>query len=111
VIDRPGGADIRHWVKVLEKIAATYPKDTIYLFGHTNEKFATTGNSADVLFFRDYLSALLDHVAAEIKAGKKKEEVVTLENLAGFPDFHLPRGRDNRLPSNLSVAYDELSAS
>lgn len=109
VIDRPGGANIRHWVEILEKIAATYPKDAIYLFGHTNPKFEHTGGTADVLAFRDYLSALLAYVDAEIKAGRTKEQVLQLENLTGFPDFHLPRGRDNRLPSNLSAAYDELT--
>ncbi len=109
VIDRPGGASVRHWVEVLEKITADYPQDAIYLFGHTNPKFPTTGGRADVLAFRDYLSALLAHVEGEIKAGKTKEQVLQLENLAGFPDFHAPRGRDNRLPSNLTVVYDELT--
>jgi glyoxylase-like metal-dependent hydrolase (beta-lactamase superfamily II) len=109
VIDRPGGANIRNWVTVLEKIAAEYPKDAIYLCGHGNAKFGVTCAPADLLVFRDYLSALLAHVEGEIKAGKPKEEVVKLENLAGFPDFHVPPGRGNRLPSNLAVAYDELT--
>jgi glyoxylase-like metal-dependent hydrolase (beta-lactamase superfamily II) len=110
VIDRPAGANIRHWVEVLEKVVATYPKDTIYLFGHTNEKFPTTGAAADVLVFRDYLSALLAHVEGELKAGRTKEEILKLENLAGFPDFHLPRGRDNRFPASLTAAYEELTS-
>jgi cyclase len=110
VIDRPGGASIRGWVTVLEKIAAEYPKDAIYVFGHGQAKFGVTGTTADLHVFRDYLSALLAHVAGEIKAGKPKAEIQKLENLAGFPDFHVPPGRGNRLPSNLGVAYDELTA-
>lgn len=110
VIDRPGGASIRGWVGVLEKVAADYPKDTTYIFGHGNAKFGVTGSSADLLQFRDYLSALLAHVQAEIKAGKSKEEIQKLENLAGFPDYHVPPGRGNRLPGNLGVAYDELTS-
>lgn len=110
VIDRPGGASIRHWVTVLEKIAAEYPQDAIYVCGHGNAKFGVTCTTADLFVFRDYLSALLAHVEGEIKAGKPKEEVVKLENLAGFPDFHMPPGRGNRLPSNLGVAYDELTS-
>jgi glyoxylase-like metal-dependent hydrolase (beta-lactamase superfamily II) len=109
VIDRPGGASIRGWVTVLEKAATEYPKDAIYIFGHGNPKFGATGTTADLFVFRDYLSALLAHVEGEIKAGKPKEEIVKLENLAGFPDFHVPPGRGNRLPSNLAVAYDELT--
>jgi cyclase len=109
VIDRPGGANIRHWIEVLERVVATYPKDVVYLFGHTNEKFPATAAPADLLAFRDYLSALLAHVEGEIKAGKTKDQILELENLAGFPDYHKPRGRQNRLPSNLSAAYEELT--
>lgn len=110
VIDRPGGASIRAWVTLLEKVAADYPADAIYIFGHNNPKFAPTGTAADLLVFRDYLSALLAHVAAELKAGKSRDEVLKLENLPGFPDFHAPVGRGNRLPMNLGVAYDELAS-
>jgi glyoxylase-like metal-dependent hydrolase (beta-lactamase superfamily II) len=110
VIDRPGGASIRGWVTVLEKIAAEYPKDAIYIYGHGQAKFGVTGTTADLLVFRDYLSALLAHVETEIKAGKPKEEIQKLENLPGFPDFHVPPGRGNRLGSNLGTAYDELTS-
>ncbi|MBI2813548.1 MAG: MBL fold metallo-hydrolase [Opitutae bacterium] len=110
VIDRPGGASIRHWVTVLEKIVADYPKDAIYVSGHGQAKFGVECRPADLLVFRDYLSALLAHVEGEIKAGKPKEEITKLENLAGFPDFHVPPGPGNRLPANLGVAYDELTA-
>lgn len=109
VIDRPGGASIRGWVGILEKIAAEYPKDAIYVFGHGQAKFGVTGTTADLFVFRDYLSALLAHVAAAIQAGKPKEEIQKLENLPGFPDFHVPPGRGNRLGSNLGTAYDELT--
>lgn len=109
VIDRPGGASIRNWVKVLEKVAADYPRDAIYLGGHGNAKFGVICGPADLLVFRDYLSALLAHAEAGIKAGQSKEEIVKLENLAGFPDFHVPPGPGNRLPANLSVACDELT--
>ena len=94
----------------LEKLTKTYPADAIYLFGHGHQKFGVTGGHPDLLFFRDYLTALLAHTAAEIKAGKSKDEIMKLENLAGFPDLHVPPGRGNRLPSNLSVAYDELTS-
>lgn len=111
VIDRPGGASIRHWITVLEKIAAEYPADATYVFGHGHVNFGVTGGKADLFVFRDYLSALLAHTEREIKAGKSKEEIMKLENLPGFPDFHVPPGRGNRLPGNLGVAYDELTNS
>lgn len=110
VIDRPGGANVRAWVKVVEKIAAEYPKDAIYISGHGAPKFGVQLGTADLFVFRDYLSALVAHVEAGIKAGKPKEEIVKLENFPGFPDFHVPPGRGNRLGSNLSVVYDELTS-
>ena len=110
VIDRPGGASVRHWVTVLETIHKEYPADAIFIAGHGNAKFGVTLQRDDLLVFRDYLSAVLAYTEAGIKAGKSKEEIQKLENLPGFPDFHVPPGPGNRLPGNLGVAYDELTS-
>ena len=110
VIDRPGGASVRHWVTVLETIHKEYPADAIFIAGHGNAKFGVTLQRDDVLVFRDYLSALLAHTEAGIKAGQSKAEIQKLENMPGFPDFHVPPGPANRLPGNLGVAYDELTS-
>lgn len=109
VIDRPGGASIQHWIVVLEEVAKTYPADAIYIFGHGNPKFGVTGTRDDLASLRDYLTALLDYTQKKIAAGEAKEKIVALENLPGFPDFHLPL--PNRLQANLGVAYDELTES
>lgn len=106
-IDRPAGANIRNWISVLETAAQTYPQDAIYVFGHGSAKFGVEGTHGDLMVFRDYLSGLLEHVEGEIAAGKSKDEIIALDNLPGFPDFHQPR--PNRLGLNLSVAYDELT--
>ena len=107
VIDRPGGGNIRHWIAVLEEATKTYPADAIYIFGHGNPKAGVTGGHAEIRGFRDYLSGLLAHVEQQIAAGKSKNQIVTLDNLPGFPDYHAPL--PNRLGSNLGVAYDELT--
>lgn len=107
VIDRPGGASVRHWITVLEEAMKTYPSDAIYVFGHGNSKFGITGARADLGVFRDYLAGLIAHVEKEIAAGKSKTEIIALPNLPGFDDFHAPL--PNRLGSNLGVAYDELT--
>ncbi|HEX2852690.1 MAG TPA: MBL fold metallo-hydrolase [Opitutaceae bacterium] len=107
VIDRPGGASIQHWIVVLEEVAKTYPADAMYIFGHGNPKFGVTGTKDDLLVFRDYLTGLLEYTQRKIAAGEPKEKIVALDNLPGFPDFHLPL--PNRLQGNLSVAYDELT--
>ena len=107
VIDRPGGGNIRHWIAVLEEATKTYPADAIYIFGHGNPKAGVTGGHTEISGFRDYLSGLLAHVEQQIAAGKSKDQIVTLDNLPGFPDYHAPL--PNRLGSNLSVTYDELT--
>jgi glyoxylase-like metal-dependent hydrolase (beta-lactamase superfamily II) len=108
VIDRPGGASIRNWIRILEVIATEYPADALYLFGHGGARHGVVGTRTDLLVLRDYLGALLEHVGAQITLGKTKEELLSLENLPAFPEFH--QALPNRFGANLGVAYDELSA-
>ena len=108
VTDAPGGCKIAGWIDVLEKVVKTYPTDAIYICGHGNPKFGVTGGHVDILGFRDCLTAILDHVRKEIAAGRSREEIIALENLPGFDDYHAPL--PNRLGGNLGVAYDELTA-
>lgn len=109
VTDRNGAGNIRGWVSVLEKVIRDYPADAIYVFGHGSAKFGVTGKRDDIGVIRDYLSALLEYVQKQITTGKTKEEVITLQEFPGFPDFAQP-GPNSRLPVNLGVAYDELMA-
>jgi cyclase len=107
VVDRPGGATLKGWIKALEDCAAAYPADSVYVFGHANSKFGVTGTRGDLLVMRDFHSAVLDYVGKQIAAGHDKPSVVALENLPGFPDFHVPL--PNRLGLILGAAYDELT--
>lgn len=107
-IDRPGGASVRNWVKKLEEAHAAFPADAIYIYGHGHPKFGVTGTRGDLLVMRDLLAALIQHVEGGIKAGKTRDEITALDNLPGFPDFHVPP--PNRLPSILGTVYDELMA-
>lgn len=103
-IDRPAGASISNWMKVLDRVAAAHENDTIYIFGHAAPKFGETGRKADLAYMRDYLSALLDFVSAQMKAGKPREAVVAITDpLPKFPD-HGPL-----IERVLSAAYDELA--
>jgi glyoxylase-like metal-dependent hydrolase (beta-lactamase superfamily II) len=114
VIDRVSGASVRNWVKILEEAAKTYPADAIYVFGHGSAPFGVTGVRGDLLILRDYFSAVLELVQQGIAAGKTKEQIVAMDNMPGFPDFHVKPSTTqpaqvNRFPGNLSVAYDELT--
>lgn len=103
-IDRPGGASIANWMKVLDGTVADHDSGTIYIFGHANPAFQTTGGNADLLYMRDYLAALLDFVRGEMKAGKSRDDVSKIvEPLKGFAD-HGPL-----IARVLTAAYDELA--
>ena len=103
-IDRPGGASIANWIKVLDGTVADHDAGTIYIFGHANPAFPVTGGNADLLYMRDYLSALLDFVRGEMKAGKSKDDILKIvDPLKGFPD-HGPL-----IARVLTAAFDELA--
>ncbi len=104
-IDRPAGASIANWIKVLEMTVKDHGKDTIYIYGHASPQFGITGTRADLLYMRDYLSALLEFVRGEMKAGKPKDAIVKIkEPLKGFPD-HGPL-----IERVLAAACEELGA-
>jgi glyoxylase-like metal-dependent hydrolase (beta-lactamase superfamily II) len=103
-IDRPAGASIASWIKVLEGTVADHGNGTTYIFGHGSQTFGVIGARADLLYMRDYLTALLELVRGEIKAGKPKDVIVKItEPLKGFPD-HGPL-----IERVLTPAYDELA--
>jgi glyoxylase-like metal-dependent hydrolase (beta-lactamase superfamily II) len=103
-IDRRAGASIAHWITVLETTVAAHARETIYLFGHAGPRFEVTGTGIDLLYMRDYLTALLGFVRSQMKAGKTREAVARITDpLQGFPD-HGPL-----IERVLTAAYDELA--
>ena len=107
VTDGPAGATVKGWIGVLEAATKDHNNDTIYIFGHANTNLPVTGNRADILKFRDYLSAVLTFIGGQIKAGKSRDEILAMRDpLAGFETYGQfgPTGaREIR-----TVAYEEL---
>ena len=63
---------------------------------------------AELMHFRNYLTAVLDHARAGVKAGQSKEEVTKLPALKGFEDNASPNARLT-LAFVLGIAYDEVT--
>lgn len=104
VVDRPAGASLANWIKQLELISKAYSKDTVFIAGHAGTNLPVTCAQADVLHMRDYITALLAFVSAEIKAGKSRADVVAIKDvLKGF-DAHGPL-----TAGPLGAAFDELT--
>lgn len=104
--DRPAGASIHNWIKVLAEVEDEYPADAIYIFGHGKPEFGITGEKKDVGVMRNYLSAMVEHVTEGVEAGKSKEQIIDLESLDGFEDFLFMDWWT--LSQNLEVVYQEV---
>jgi len=52
---------------------------------------------------RDLLNGLLDCVQKGLAAGKTRDQITAVDNLPGFPDFHVPP--PSRLPGILGTVY------
>ena len=105
VIDRPAGASIANWIRMLDVVSKAHGKDTIFIAGHAGAKFPAVCAQADLTVMRNYLTALLDFVNTQIKTGKSREQIVAMTDvIKGFED-HGPL-----LARSLGPAYDELTA-
>jgi cyclase len=111
VVDRPAGALMKNHIVVLETVVKDHASDTQYIFGHSGPQpapatglFPLTGTRDELMYFRDYLTALLAYVQSEIKAGRSREEVAAVRTpLKGF-ETH-----GNLNATILGAAYDELT--
>ena len=107
-IDRAQGARIDNWITILDTVPKRASNDTIFIAGHAKDN-AVRCTRADVGHFRNYLTAVLDHARAGVKAGQSKEEIQKLPVLKGFEDNVSPNARLT-LAFVLGIAYDEVAA-
>jgi glyoxylase-like metal-dependent hydrolase (beta-lactamase superfamily II) len=107
-VDRPGGASIQNWMKILERVTADMPADTIYIAGHSKEGRPVTVDRKAVLQFRNYFDAVLTLTRKGIAAGQTKDALVATAALAGFEGYQ--GGGALSLSGVLGAAFDELSA-
>ena len=107
-IDVAAGASAVNWIKVLDRVLKDHASaDTIFVFGHGAEN-NVKGAKADVVFFRDYLTAAVDHVRKGRSAQKSKDEITKVASLKGFESVTAFNPRLN-LEGALGSIYDELA--
>jgi cyclase len=103
--DAPAGASIHGWIKVLEQMAPHYPADALYVYGHAEAGHPFIGTRPDLLYQRDYFTAVIDIAAKAKKEGRSRDELAKVEVLPRFEHFG---GQKPRLGLALTIAYDEL---
>jgi glyoxylase-like metal-dependent hydrolase (beta-lactamase superfamily II) len=107
-VDRPAGASIQNWLKTLDTVARTMPRDTIFIAGHTKQGMGVTAAMSDIGGFRDYFDAVLTRTRKGIAVGKSKDEI-TASPLPQFASYQTS-GTALSLAGVLGAAYDELTA-
>jgi len=107
-VDRPSGASIKNWMKLLERNAKKH-KDATFIFGHAKPGMQVTGTAHELLHLRDYFTAVLDHVQKGIKAGQSQEQIVGVESLPKFEDY-AGNGAVLTLKGTLTAAHEELTS-
>jgi len=105
-VDAPAGASVHGWIQVLEKMAPAYPADALYVYGHAEAGHPFIGTRPDLLYQRDYFTAVIEMARRLRKEGKTKEELAKVDVLPRFEHFG---GTKSRLGLALTIAYDELA--
>ena len=107
-VDRAAGASIQNWMKILDRVTADLPAQTIYIAGHSKEGLPLTIDRKAVLRFRDYFDAVLTLTRKGIAGGQTREALMATTTLPGFESY---QGSGQLTLGNvLGVAFDELSA-
>ncbi len=105
-VDAPSGASVHGWITVLEKMAPAYPADALYVYGHAESGFPFIGTRPDLLYQRDYFTAVVEAARRAQKEGQTKEALAKVDVLPGFEHFG---GTKTRLGLALGIALDELT--
>lgn len=103
-IDKDSGANIQNWIQVLDKITKEYGDKTHFVCGHAGEGYDVIITKKDIKAFQQYLQNALDFVAAEIKDGKIREEILSAKTIPGSPEW-----KGEGIERTLSAAYNELT--
>jgi glyoxylase-like metal-dependent hydrolase (beta-lactamase superfamily II) len=106
-VDAPAGASVHGWIKVLEQMAPHYPADALYVFGHAEAGHPFIGTRGDLMYQRDYFTAVIEMAAKARKDGRARDELAKVEVLPRFEHFG---GQKPRLGLALTIAYDELKS-
>jgi cyclase len=104
-VDAPAGASVHGWIQVLEKMAPAYPADALYVYGHAEAGHPFIGTRPDLLYQRDYFTAVIEMAQRARKEGRSREELAKVDVLPRFEHFG---GTKSRLGLALGIAYDEL---
>jgi glyoxylase-like metal-dependent hydrolase (beta-lactamase superfamily II) len=103
-VDNSAGASVQHWPVALEKARKKFDKDTIFIFGHAHDPLKVVGNMDDIIAMQNFMEKLEDYVAAGVKAGKTKEEILKTSSIPGITEW-----QGDGIERGITAAYEELT--
>ena len=104
-IDKTSGANIANWITLLDKTVSTFDAGTRFICGHAASGFDVQVKADDLKAFRDYLGNVLKFTESELKAGKKKEEIIKAKEIPGSPEW-----KGDGIDRPLNAAIVELTS-
>lgn len=102
-IDKSSGASMDNWINILQTMQSYFDAETRFIFGHAQDNYQVTGGKEDLAAFADYLTAVLEFVEGEIKAGKSKDEILLATAIPGANEW-----TGEGIQRSLSAAFTEL---
>lgn len=103
-IDMAAGANIAHWVDVLDQIMKTYDDETIFIWGHSDNGHDIKGGKEDIRAFQNYLEKLLEFGEKSLRAGISLEELK--KNTTVIPGAEEWQGKG--IHRSLTAVYAEI---
>ncbi|RCH56581.1 MBL fold metallo-hydrolase [Mucilaginibacter hurinus] len=103
-VDRKGGASVKNWINVLQKVQHHFDRDTLFIFGHAFNPEKVTGNMADIAAMQHFIERLINYVESGIKAGKSKDEILATKTIPGVTEW-----QGDGILYGLTATYEELS--
>jgi len=104
-VDKTSGANMRNWIKVLDKASETFSRKTKFVCGHAAGRYDVVVKRDDLKLFGDYLGKTLQFVESEMKAGKTKADILKNTSIPGAPKDWKGDG----IERPLAAAHSELT--
>jgi cyclase len=103
-VDNSAGASVQHWPHALEQARKKFDKDTMFIFGHAFDPEKVVGTMDDLAAMQNFMEKLEDYVAAGVKAGKTKEEILKTTSIPGITEW-----QGDGIDRGITAAYEELT--
>lgn len=102
-IDKNAGANIKNWALLLRQLNEYFDSETIIICGHSDNGHDVVIERADLIAFAEYLENLLSQVGAAVKAGQTDDEILTITEIKGSPEW-----KGKGISRSLKSAIQEL---